>query len=183
MNILYLHIEPFYPKNSGMRVNGFNILKMLSLKNNVYFYALIERGEEEHKEQYKEICKDANFYIRQKSHLKFMLNFWRPYTMVTRFNSRMRDDIKKCVRDNGIDVIITSYHMVLNIDKEIKLPIVIQQDNYEAELFKRIAAKEKRLVKKIVYSIESFKFMNFDRKVKRGKTARGCLFRKWKILA
>lgn len=125
LNILYLVHRLPYPPNKGDKVRSFNILKHLSIANNVYLGTFIDDPEDEkYVARVKTLCKYA--YIqkinKKYSKLRSLLGLFKksPLSLEYYNSSIFHKFINDIIRNNKIDaVVVFSSVMAQFVDKNL----------------------------------------------------------------
>lgn len=169
MKILWITLESILPANSGGRLGVFKRIEQLSKTEDIYlFYPYDSDSELQYIDEIKKYCKEVHAYSRKANKKSALLNLFRyPYTVSSRNIKDMQNDIKKCIKENNIDVINVDFpHMCVNLmNNNIKIPIVLNEHNIEWKVYKLISNSQKNFLKKIMYYIDSFRLKKFENKI------------------
>lgn len=167
-----------YPDHSGGSKYAWQKIRQLSKENEVFLVSFNETGEKIEDVEYKKYMKEYYFFPRKKSILRIGLQFFKPYSLTSRFNNEMYEKIKEIVQSNNIDIIVLdSIHMYYNIKNLNKnIPIFLTQQNIEYKLFQSISSKTDSLIKKNIYRIEAYKLKRLEKKLYKIKKIKGYIF-------
>ena len=170
MKIIWITIESILPANSGGRIGIFKRLEQISKQNEIYlFYTMDSIDERMYQSELLNYCTEVHGYLRIKKSISTVFNLLKaPFTVASRFNHEMVDDINKCLIENRIDLInVDSPHMGLNLFKinYEGIPIILNQHNIEWKVYKNIANSNKSLIRKALYSIDSIRFKRFEKRL------------------
>lgn len=169
MKMIWITIESILPANSGGRIGIFRRLEQLSKYNEIYlYYTMDSENDSQYIKELKKYCIEVHGYVREKKSIKTIVNSIKaPYTVASRKNEYMIEDIKKCMKENSIDLInVDSPHMGLNLmELKTNIPIVLNQHNIEWKVYLNIAKSNNNLIKKFVYFIDAYRFKWFEEKL------------------
>lgn len=161
MNILFITGEIPYPENSGARIYTWQRIKQLSKYNDINLMSLVDDENIDYEEIGK-YCNMVKVFKRNKDYKYIFKNFYKPYTMISRYNKEMYEEIVENVKKFDL-VIIDNIHMICNIPLSFKTKILITQHNIEWKLFGSIAKGSNNIIKKFIYNIESFKLKKYEK--------------------
>lgn len=167
MKIGIITAEAPYPDNSGGRKYTWERIKILSkLNNDIMLYCLCDENIEDKDINYmKKYCKGIKFYKREKKLINTILNFYKPYSVISRTNKNLISDLMFSIENSNIDILIVDMpQLIYNIPRKCNVPIVISQHNIEYKTFYNIAQKNSNVIKKIAYYFEGIKFQIFESK-------------------
>ena len=175
MNILFLSIENPIPPNGGHHIRTFNILKLLSEHNDIYFVALARSAEElYYKDELKQYCKSVDIVINPKSTSKwrFILcilnNFFSPLPYVAQkyFSKEIKNHIEYLLEKYKIDIIhIDILPLSIYYDYLRNMPAILTNHNVESLRLYRWGQLEKKIFKKIFIFYQAFKLKYFEQKM------------------
>lgn len=170
MKILWITIESILPANSGGRIGIFRRLEQIQNNNDIYlFYTMDSVDDKKYQTELLNYCTEVHGYLRKKISISTLFNLLKaPFTVASRFNSRMVSDINKCIIENQIDLInVDSPHMGLNLYKinRVGIPVVLNQHNIEWMVYKNIANSNDNIIKKFIYSFDSIRFKRFEKRL------------------
>lgn len=178
MKILFVSMELPYPDHSGASKYAWQKIRQLSKENEVFLVSFNETDETIKDIEYKKYIKEYYFFPRKKSILKIILQFFKPYSLTSRFNRKMHNKINEIIQLNNIDIIVLdSIHMYYNIKNlNRNIPVFLTQQNIEYKLFESISSKTDSLIKKNIYKIEAYKLKKLEEKLYKERKIKGYIF-------
>lgn len=168
MKIIWITPECPYPPNTGGRSGIWNRIKNMADNNEIYFFCIAEDKDYIYKEDISSVCKNVNFYKRKKSFFTLVKSLFYPYPAISRWNKKLKNDIKTCCLQIKPDYIIVDFpQMVGNIDRSIFLnyKVVLCQHNIEFKTLRNIAKGLNFSIKKIIYYIVSKQLEIYENKL------------------
>ncbi|WP_175400847.1 glycosyltransferase [Clostridium pasteurianum] len=179
MNIIFISMELPYPANSGGRIYTWERLKQIQKhSNNIFLYTLAENSEKVELEKIKEVCSEVNIYRRENKYKNAILNLFKPYSVVSRYNKNMYYDIEKIIAsEKKVDLIIIDIpEMILNCPVNNNIPKIITQHNIEFKVFQSIYKNSKNYIHKAIFYIEYIKMKRFEDKIYKSNLINGFTF-------
>lgn len=178
MNIIFISAELPYPNNSGGRIYTWERLKQLKKNNNeIFLFTLKENDEFIDYDNLNRVCHKVNVYERKSKFKKGLLNINKPYSVISRYNEKMYNDINKLIKDDIIDIIIIDIpEVLLNCPMDNDIVKILTQHNIEYEVFRNIAKNSKNIIKKLIFYSEYIKMKKFETKFYNSKLINGYVF-------
>lgn len=167
MNIVFITSEFPYPPNSGGRIYTWQRIKYLSLNNNIFLFSIIDDGDIKYlnDEVVKTTFKEFNVYKRKNKIIQGIKGISYPFSVATRRNEEMFQDISKLINSRSIDlIIIDNPQMLINCDMNNKTPKILTQHNIEYKAFESMYKNSNNIIKKIIYRREYRLMKNFEEK-------------------
>ena len=169
MKILWITLESILPSNTGGRIGVYKRLEQIAKTEDIYlFYPYDKESELTYVEALNKYCKKVFPYSRRKNRLAGFTKLWKyPYTISSRVIMDMEADIKKCIIDEGIDIINVDFpHMYACLEKmKLTVPIVLNEHNIEWKVYRTIARSHKSFPKKMAYYIDSFRLKHYEKRL------------------
>jgi len=179
MRILFIAAEMPYPDDSGGKKYTWQKIRQLSKGNEVILVAINELNKPIHADALRKHVKKYYFFPRIKSKLKIILNFYKPYSMISRESACIKNKIQEIIYNDKIDAIfLDSIHMYSNVDKinTNRIPVFLTQHNIEYELFNTISKNSSSFIKKIIYKFEATKLKRIEKQLHDKKFFKGYVF-------
>lgn len=168
MNLIWIMPECPVPANTGGRVGVWNRLVRLCKNNDVWLYLTVDDKKDfESKKELEKICKEVHFYDRSKGISTFVKSVVFPFPAVSRWSSKMRDDVEVCYCENKIDFIMIDFPQMLgNLSKVILKSgkIILNQHNIEYLSMKSLATEIRNPIKRLVYNIVAKQLERYEKK-------------------
>ena len=167
MNILFITSEFPYPPNSGGRIYTWQRIKYLSLNNNIFLFSIIDDGDIKYlnDEVVKTTLKEINVYKRKNKIIQGIKGISYPFSVATRKNEEMFQDISKLINSRSIDlIIIDNPQMLINCEMNNKIPKILTQHNIEYKAFESMYKNSNNIIKKIIYRREYKLMKKFEEK-------------------
>lgn len=166
LNIVFITMELPYPANSGGRIYTWERLNQIKkYNNNIFLFSLKEKNEVVEYDKLSQICYKVNVYERGSKYLRGIVNFCKPYPVISRYSKEMYEAIQNVIRSNNIDIIIIDIpEMLLNCPMDNNIPKILTQHNIEYEVLKSIAKDSNNIMKKVIFYIEYLKMKKFEHK-------------------
>ncbi len=175
MNILFLSLENPIPPNGGHHIRTFNILKLLSEHNDIYFVALAGSAEElNYKDELKQYCKSVDIVVNHKNTSKLRLvlgiinNFFSPLPYVAQkyLSREIISKIEYLFENNKIDIIhFDMLPLAIYYDYLKNMPTILTNHNVESLRLYRWGKLEKNILKKVYLFYQAFKLKRFEQKM------------------
>lgn len=169
MKILWITLESILPSNTGGRIGVYKRLEQLSKMVDIYlFYPYDNDSELFYVEKLEEYCKGVFPYSRKENKIFGLVNLWKyPFTVSSRLILAMKNDIKKCIEENNIDIINIDFpHMCACLEKiDCNIPIVLNEHNIEWKVYRTIAKSHKKIIRKMAYYFDSYRLKYYEKKL------------------
>lgn len=178
MKILFISAELPYPDHSGGTKYTWQKIRELSMSNEIILVCFNENQEILDESVYRKYVKKVYSYSRKKDIMRIILNFYKPYTLISRVNKDMNEKISEIILKEQVDMILLdSIHMYYSISNiKTKIPIYLTQHNIEYKLFASISKKINNPIKRIIYKIESIKLKKIEKNLYKHHYFRGYIF-------
>lgn len=169
MKIIWLTAEMPYPPNTGGRVAMFRKIEYLSKNNDIYLYSIIDSDVDlNHKDGLIPYCVKINLYDRRKEKVRVPLKLFNgPYVCVSRWISKMKEDISNCnAQINPHYVLVDFPQMLGNLSNEIlnSGKVVLNQHNTEYLTLRNLSSAYKSLLMRYAAKIESIRLEKLEKK-------------------
>ncbi len=169
MDIIWITDECPYPANTGGRVGVWKRIEYMSYRNNIYLFTIIDDADEKkYIDSIRKWCKDVYMYERN-SKIKILFQLFRyPYPAVSRWNKNMKEDIEKLSESLNPDyILVDGPHMMGVLSNKVinNQQVVLNQHNIEHLSLKSIGIDTYNPIKKILYTITSYKMEKYEKKV------------------
>jgi glycosyltransferase involved in cell wall biosynthesis len=174
MNILVLSSKSPYPLKDGHSLRTFNLLKQVSLKNNIFFLTYFANKEEEDSFfEIKKICKMAQGFKLPVANSRFLLilalvkNLFStlPFVCEKYCTKEMSEKIKEILIEGKIELVHVDILPLMNYYSIIKeYPIVLNTHNIESLLLKRRVSFTTNLVERCYLWLQYIKLYSFEKK-------------------
>ncbi len=131
-----------YPPSSGGQIRTFNLLKYLSLNNEITLVALYKNDEEKKYESFlKKYCKKIYLCQRPSSPWQFKnivktIFSSSPFLVVRNYSDEAKKVIKKLLRQEKFDVIHAETFYVMPHIPKTKVPTVLVEQTIEYKVYK-----------------------------------------------
>ena len=174
MNILFVSTKSPYPLKDGHSLRTFNLLKQASKNNNIFLLTyFLSKEEVQEFDSVQAFTKRAEGYALKAHNSGLLtaaglfLNLFSPNPFVVdKFNTRrMRNAIKKILREEKIDVVHMDLLPLMGFYKIIKqYPIVLVNHNVESALLSKRVKYTKNLFTKLYLLLQYYKLRCFEKK-------------------
>ena len=175
--LLVVHLIP-YPPTGGVTLRNFNLLKELSVNNEIYMLAFHQKVHEKDNEKLiknieetKKYCKYLEVFDIPTDRNKFLwyglllLNLLslKPYSAWRFYSPKMVKAIKNLLRVNEFDVMEIGTIALANYGKLAQsLPKVLVHHNIESKLLERRSKYLKNWFSKIYMRYQAWKLRRFE---------------------
>lgn len=169
MNIIWLTPEIPYPPIGG-RNGVYNRIVQLSKYNNIFLFSIAYNEDEKNSiDAMKEYCMEVHYYNRNENKLKKIVkSLFAPYSVASRTLTEIKQDIKYCLSNNQIDVVITDFpNMAKNLKGlELKCFCTLNQHNIEYRRMREMyGIKTISYLKRLAYWGESYRLEKYEKKL------------------
>jgi glycosyltransferase involved in cell wall biosynthesis len=156
-----------YPANSGGRIYTWERLKQLKkYDNKIFLFSIKDKDEFVNYAELRKVCFNINMYNRPNKYINGLTNLFKPYSVISRYDKNMHNDIRNLIKKNEIDLIIIDIpEMLLNCPVNNNIPKVLTQHNIEYKVFQNIAKNSKNIIKKVIFKFEYIKMKKFENKI------------------
>lgn len=160
MNILIF--SPFlpWPLTSGGKIRIFNILKQLSLRHNITLACLDENDVTDYGDL-KDYCSEIICITKKPNPTRDLIRFLagsEPYNFIRFRSDVFRNAIKNLLSRNNFDLVQIELSLMWQYaDLFHNIPIILNTQNIEYEIVKQIGATSRNPIRKLLYSIETYK--------------------------
>lgn len=175
MNILFICLENPYPPNGGHHIRTYNILKLLSEHNKVYFIAIARNNKElDYVEELKHYCERIEIFVNpiSVSRWKFIFSIFSnlvsplPYVAQKYFHSEVRGKINKMLCEYKIDIVhFDMLPLSMYYDDVGNIPKILTNHNVESLRLSRWVKVEKNILKKSFIFYQYAKLKYFEKKM------------------
>lgn len=165
MNILFITAEFPYPPNSGGRIYTWQRIKYLSKNNDIFLFSIIDDGDRKYlnDDVVKNTFRKVNTYKRKNKIIQAIKGISYPFSVATRRNEEMFNDISKLIKTGNIDLVVIDHpQMLINCDMNSKVPKVLTQHNIEYQAFESMYKNSNNFVNKIIYKREHNLMKQFE---------------------
>ncbi len=159
-----------YPPSSGGQIRTFNLLKYLSLKNEITLVALYKNDEEKKYESYlKKYCKKIYLCQRPSSPWQFKNIFktifsFSPFLVVRNYSSEAKTIINKLLIEKKFDVIHAETFYVMPHISQTNTPIVLVEQTIEYKVYKHFVNSLPFYLRFLIYfDIDIIKLKHWER--------------------
>jgi len=173
MNILFLAPRLPLPADTGGKIRTLNILKQLSVENNVYLLCFsFEKTDHLHAEMLRRLGIDVHMVpIAEPSliqKIKAIVFDSLPFSILKYHTPQMIQSIQHVLKKHAFDAVhVDHLHMAVYNGYFQGIPCFLDEHNVEYKILERCALVERSWVKKILYHNQSQKMKTFEsRKVK-----------------
>lgn len=166
MKILFVTPPPYLP-NRLHRIRSFDLIKMLSLNNEVHLLSAVtsKKQPEEFKQIY-DICKSVTIIKINK--IKVLLNCLRfpqlPLEVAYCYSPKISREIKKIVKNKKIDILYLKRLRSAVYYSNLKIPIILDTTDAMSMFYLRMSENHK-FPKNIFYLLEAFKYRQYEKNV------------------
>ncbi len=176
MKILFITKLLPYPLDAGGKLKTYKILKLLSLKHEIYLVSLVDNEDDQRYEiEIKKICKSIKtsvFSIVNQNHkIQLLLKLFvsilslKPFTVYKYYSSEMNNYIRDFLKNNSIDFIyIDHLTMTQYIPSDYKGKLICDEHNISYIAFRSYLKNEKNPFLWFIYLLESIKMLFFEKK-------------------
>jgi len=172
MKILWVKAGKLLPVDSGGKIRSFNLLRHLSRQHRVTLLSYYGGSRDQQYESEIErelpgartihtaapegtIAQSLDYILRLPSSAPYAVRKFTDYTV--------RREVGQLLGDGRSDVAICDFLSAsLNFPTNSATPVVLFQHNVETILWRRMATREKSLVRKISYRIEARKMESYE---------------------
>ena len=167
-----------YPPNDGVRLRLYNFIRVLSLKNEIILFALVESDEETKMVSYmKQYCCEIRTFARPeiqswwKLKMRSISNILfeeKPFRVLCYYSSEMSKEINEAVKSYKIEIVYFYYAwMAIYIDNIESQKVCTILDSVDAfsSLYYQSFLKTKNTFKKIRFYFDWKKMVEFEREV------------------
>lgn len=159
-----------YPPSSGGQIRTYNLLKYLSLNNEITLVALYKNDEEKKYESYlKKYCKNIYLCKRPSSPWQFKNIFKTifsssPFLVVRNYSDEAKTIINQLLSKEKIDVIHAETFYVMPHIPETKVPTVLVEQTIEYKVYKHFVNSLPFFLRLLIYfDIDIFKLKYWER--------------------
>ncbi|MDO8741756.1 MAG: glycosyltransferase, partial [Candidatus Roizmanbacteria bacterium] len=167
-----LMVTPYvpYPPSSGGQIRTFNLLKYLSLNNEITLVALYKNdGEKKYESYLKKYCKKIYLCQRPASPWQFKNIFktifsFSPFLVVRNYSSEAKMIINKLLHQEKFDVIHAETFYVMPHIPETKVPTVLVEQTIEYKVYKHFVNSLPFYLRLLIYfDIDIIKLKYWER--------------------
>lgn len=173
-----LHIISFnypYPPSYGGIIDVYYKIKALSdIGIKIHLHCFVDTIPEKVDEEIKILVKNIFFYQKKKDLLLYFSR--KPFAAVIRSSKTLLENITRIQAPVLFEGMQTTDSIDILKNRGFKL--YLRLHNNESAYYKGLAASEKNIFKKIIYTIESLKFDHYQKKLLRKFDAVFCLSQK-----
>ncbi len=173
-----LHIISFnypYPPSYGGIIDVYYKIRALSEAGvKIHLHCFVDQIPETIHPEVKECTENLFFYQKKKNPLLYFSGV--PFAAAIR-NSKT---LLKNLQQSPAPVLFEGLQTTSAIDylKNYQQPLYLRYHNNEAEYYKGLSQSEKSIFKKVIYKIESLKFVGYQKKLLKTFTSVFCLSEK-----
>ena len=169
MKIIWLTAEMPYPPNTGGRVAMFRKIEHLSQNNEIYLYSIVDSDTDvNYKDGLTPYCVEVSLYDRREEKGTLPLKILKgPYVCVSRWISKMKQDILNCYAQINPDYILVEFPQMLgNLTTEIlnSGKVVLNQHNTEYLTLRNLSSTYNSRLMRCAAKIESLRLEKFEKR-------------------
>jgi glycosyltransferase involved in cell wall biosynthesis len=141
MKILMLTPYLPYPPSSGGQVRSFNLIKNLSINNEVTLVSLVKTGEQkELAKELKKYCKEIYPCKRSQSpwtikNILFAVFGYYPFLVVRNYSQEAEATIKKLLKEEKFDLIHAETFYIMPHIPKTNIPILLVEQTIEYQVY------------------------------------------------
>lgn len=175
MNILFLSPESPYPPDHGHHLRSYNLLKLLSNNNKIFFLGFVKNKRElEYKHELKKFCATVDLLLipvgkwRWRLFLSLFLNLFSPlpFTVQKYVRTEASQRIRQILKENRIDLVhVDLLHMGTYYKDIRQIPKILDNHNVESLRMLRWAKIEKNAFMKLYLYLQYFKLYHFEKNI------------------
>src|SRR3990167_7009052 len=167
-----LMVTPYvpYPPSSGGQIRTYNLLKYLSLNNEITLVALYKNDEEKKYESYlKKYCKNIYLCKRPSSPWQFKNIFKTifsssPFLVVRNYSDEAKTIINELLSKEKFDVIHAETFYVMHHIPQTNVPIVLVEQTIEYKVYKHFVNSLPFYLRLLIYfDIDIIKLKYWER--------------------
>jgi len=169
MKILWLTLDALLPMDSAGRMGVLKRLERVYPYHDVYlFYFYNEDIDKQKTTELEKYCRLVKGYKKNKNKATILLNYLLyPYTVSTRINAELIEDVEQCLKENKIDLINIDFpqmaHSLLYCKNIGDARIVLNQHNIEWQRYDEIAHSSSiSYYRKIISFIEARRLKKYE---------------------
>lgn len=164
MEKIKLHIVAFDipdPPDYGGAIDVFYKVKNLAAKGIAIYLHCPEYGGRKHSKYLEEICEKVWYYPRKMG--LSGISITSPFMVYSRRNQKLLENLRAVDAPIFFDGVSTSYYLShASLKDRLK---ILRPQNIEQDYFKLLAKREKNLLKKSYYFVESILLKNYENKL------------------
>lgn len=169
MKLFWIVPECPFPANTGGRVGIWKRIEYMSKNNDIYLFSIIDsEDEKQYKENIEKCCKKVFFYERNTGIQTLIKSVLNPYPAVSRWNERMKVDLKSRYNEIGPDFVIVDLPQMIGVLPENILEdkkVVLNQHNIEFLSMKSLANSIDYPVKRLIYKMVAVQMQHYEQKI------------------
>jgi len=167
MNILFVTPPPYLP-NKLHRIRSYNLIHMLSKKNNIYVLSTTtQKIQQDDIKSLRKNCKEVIHIPMSKVQglINCLLHPHLPYEVAFCINNNTKSTIAKIIKRKKIDLIyFKRLRSAVYADKKINTPCLIDTTDAMSLFYKKLSEKSSGL-RKLFYFLESKKYFRYEKHV------------------
>ena len=174
MRVLWVKADKLLPVHSGGNIRTFGIVRELAAHHQLTFFSYYggepdpqyERDMQQHFPDAVCMCTGYG----PPNVFGYLLHLLKsaPYAVSRFADSKVQAKINHWFNDQLFDVAVCDFlDAAVNFPKQLTIPTVLFQHNVESEIWRRHAATQSNLVKKLIYQLEFAKMSRYERDVVR----------------
>jgi glycosyltransferase involved in cell wall biosynthesis len=174
MKILWVKAGKLLPVDTGGKIRSFNILRHLARWNQVTLLSYYGgRRDESYETALRNVlpgalsihtgAPDATPLEQRLDYLRHLFSS-APYAVAKFSSQAVQNILAERLSGHEFDVAVCDFLSAsFDFPRELRTPTVLFQHNVESILWKRQAAHEPNLLKRVAYKLESFKMSRYER--------------------
>ncbi|WP_353949009.1 glycosyltransferase family 4 protein [Sporolactobacillus sp. Y61] len=174
MKILFMNNLLPYPLDNGGKIKTYNTLKALSVKHEIDLLAFINHEEDrKYVTELSGVCRKIHVIpktvIKDASMLHFIIDYVSslfsplPY-VIKKFSSKvMKEKLIQFQQEKHYDLIYVNHLSMMVYNKYFHSKVLLDQQNVESLIFKRIIGQMKNKVKRLFGKVEYVKLKKFEK--------------------
>jgi polysaccharide biosynthesis protein PslH len=169
MKILMLTPYLPYPPSSGGQIRSYNLIKQLSLKNEITLCSLIKHEDDKkYTDKLRKFCKEIYTFKRPEKPwtltniLKTGFSTF-PFLVIRNFSPSEKKALPRIIREGNFDIIHAETFYVSPHIPKTKIPIVLVDQTIESEVYKHFVENFKILFLRPLLYIDVLKLKYWER--------------------